>query len=151
MLVIAFPFTSSSDCSIDGPLNGETRELAPENVGLGLNPGVELAPPRRLVSNWRDRRARKNLRNVADTCQVDPSGCCQQDWRYEATEHLNGVLSEEQRIDNPFQAGARRNDWHFWLWRQMPGLRAGQAELTLQVVTGDKDVLHRHLRLDVTE
>jgi hypothetical protein len=27
---------------------GETRELVPVNVGFGLNPGVELAPPRSL-------------------------------------------------------------------------------------------------------
>ena len=32
---------------------GETGELVPENVGIGLNPGVELAPPRNPVSNWR--------------------------------------------------------------------------------------------------
>ena len=42
-------------------------ELVLENVGFGLNPGVELAPPRPLLSNWRDRPARKNLPNVADT------------------------------------------------------------------------------------
>ena len=35
-----------------------------ENIGFGLNPGVELAPPRSLLSNWRDRPARKNPRNV---------------------------------------------------------------------------------------
>ena len=33
----------------------------------------------------------------------------------------------------------------------MPGARAGQMELTLQVVAGDQDVLHRHLRLDMAE
>jgi len=32
---------------------GETRELVLENMGFGLNPGVELAPPRSLLSNWR--------------------------------------------------------------------------------------------------
>ena len=32
---------------------GETGELVGEDVGLGLNPWVERAPPRRLVSNWR--------------------------------------------------------------------------------------------------
>jgi hypothetical protein len=46
---------------------GETRELVPDNVGYGLNPRVERALPRRLLSNWRDRPARENLRNVADT------------------------------------------------------------------------------------
>jgi hypothetical protein len=46
---------------------GETRELVLENVGFGLNPGVELAPPRSFFSNWRGCPARKNLPNVADT------------------------------------------------------------------------------------
>ena len=41
--------------------------------------------------------------------------------------------------------------WGFRLWRQMPRLRAGQVELTLQIVAGDLDVLHRHLGLDVAE
>ena len=39
----------------------ETRELVLDNVGFGLNPGVEFAPPRRLLSNWRGRPARKSL------------------------------------------------------------------------------------------
>ena len=33
--------------------SGETGELVPENVGVGLNPGVELVLPRSPVSNWR--------------------------------------------------------------------------------------------------
>ena len=57
--------------------------------------------------------------------------------RQRATEHLNGVLSEEERIDSTFQAGARRNGWCLRLRRQMPGLRAGEVELTLQVVASD--------------
>jgi hypothetical protein len=61
------------ETALDGAVNkrflstGETGELVLENVGFGLNPGVELAPPRSLLSNWRDRRASNNLRNVADT------------------------------------------------------------------------------------
>ena len=50
---------------------GETGELVCGNVGFGLNPGVELALPRRLLSNWRDRAARKNLPNVADTGEAE--------------------------------------------------------------------------------
>ena len=57
---------------------GETGELVRENLGFGLNPGVELAPPRSLISNWRDRAARKNLRNVADTGNGG-GGRCRQD------------------------------------------------------------------------
>ena len=48
---------------------GETGELVCGSLGFGLNPEVELAPPRRLLSNWRDcRRAR--------TCRM---------WRIRAT------------------------------------------------------------------
>ena len=59
--------------ALDGAVNkrflstGETGEFVTENVGSGLNPGVELAPPHRLLSNRRDRPSRKNLPNVADT------------------------------------------------------------------------------------
>ena len=56
---------------------GEMGELVLENVGFGLNPGVELAPPRRLLSNRRDRPARENLRNVADTGNGRGWRCCQ--------------------------------------------------------------------------
>src|ERR1017187_5702150 len=60
---------------------GETGELVLENVGFGLNPGVELAPPHRLLSNWRDRPACKNVRNVADTGAADHRRCCQDEGR----------------------------------------------------------------------
>jgi hypothetical protein len=33
----------------------------------------------------------------------------------------------------------------------MSGPRAGQEELTLQILAGDRDVLHAHLSLDVAE
>src|ERR1022692_3556046 len=64
---------------------GETGEFASGNVGFGRNPwgsaatrGVELAPPRCLSSNRRERAAGKNLRNVADTDEGDARRCCQQ-------------------------------------------------------------------------
>ena len=60
---------------------GETRELVPDNVGFGLNPEVERAPPRRLLSNWRDRPACKNLRNVATTGTGAPLRGCQDNGR----------------------------------------------------------------------
>ena len=53
--------------------------------------------------------------------------------RERATEHLDSVLGEEERIDDTFQTGARRNGWRLRLRCQMPGVRAGQVELTLQV------------------
>ena len=60
---------------------GETRELVRDNVGFGLNTGVELAPPRRLLSNRRDRPARKNVQNVADTGNGGGHRCCQDNGR----------------------------------------------------------------------
>jgi hypothetical protein len=57
---------------------GETGEFANENLGFGLNPGVEPAPPRSPSSNRRKSAARENLRNVADTGQGDGARCCQQ-------------------------------------------------------------------------
>ena len=56
---------------------GETGEFASKNLGLGLNPGVGHAVPRCLSSNWRERAARKNLRNVGDTGEGDGGCCCQ--------------------------------------------------------------------------
>ncbi len=56
---------------------GEPGEFASGNLRFGLNPGFERAPPNSLLSNRRNRAARKNLRNVADT--GEPGGrCCQQ-------------------------------------------------------------------------
>src|ERR1017187_1640782 len=62
-------------------LNGETRELVRDNVGFGLNHGVELAPPRRLLSNWRDCQARKHLRTVAYTDKGVSHRWCQDNGR----------------------------------------------------------------------
>src|ERR1039458_2238221 len=56
---------------------GETGELVLENVGFGLNPGVELAPPRSLLSNRRNRPAHKNVQNVADTANGGGHRNCQ--------------------------------------------------------------------------
>ena len=53
--------------------------------------------------------------------------------RQRAAEHLDGMLSEQQRIDDTVQTGARRDDRRFRLRRQMPGLRAGQMKLPLQI------------------
>jgi hypothetical protein len=75
------------ETALDGAVNkrflstGETRELVPDNVGFGLNPGVELAPPCSLLSNWRDLRACKNLRNVADTGDCGDWRCRQDNGR----------------------------------------------------------------------
>ena len=33
-----------------------------------------------------------------------------------STEHLDGMLSEEQRVDDAVQAGAGRQCWRFRLW-----------------------------------
>jgi hypothetical protein len=62
---------------------GETGEFASENLGFGLKPGVELAPPPRLSSNRRERAAWKNLRYVADTGEGGAQRCCQRNNRSE--------------------------------------------------------------------
>jgi hypothetical protein len=69
---------------------GETGELVPDNVGFGLNPGVVLAPLRRLLSNWRDRPPRENLRNVADTGEVNRGRRRQQNRRLELGQKCSG-------------------------------------------------------------
>ena len=71
--------------------------------------------------------------------------------RQRTAEHLNGVLSEEQRIDNTFQTGTRRNGWRLRLRGQMPRLRAGHVKLTLQVGASDLNVLHCHFRFNVAQ
>ena len=70
---------------------GETGELVLENVGFGLNPGVKLPPPPRLLSNRRDRPACKNLPNVADTgngggwrCRQDSARGIKSKWRMDS-------------------------------------------------------------------
>ena len=50
-------------------------------MGSGLNPGVELAPPPSLSSNRRERAARKNVQNVADTSKGGGRRSCQDNWR----------------------------------------------------------------------
>ncbi len=60
---------------------GETRELAGNNLGFGLNPGVESATPRSLISNRREGAASKNLRNVGDTGESGGWRCCQDNGR----------------------------------------------------------------------
>ena len=61
------------------------------------------------------------------------------------------VLRERYGVGFTSQASTRRNYWRLRLWGQMPGVRACQMELTLQIVARDQNVLHRHLMLDVPE
>ncbi|MGB8029508.1 MAG: hypothetical protein WCF30_07560 [Terracidiphilus sp.] len=71
--------------------------------------------------------------------------------RQRATEHLDGMLSEQQRIDDAVQSAARGKARGFRLRREMPRLRSGQMELPLQIGSGDVDVAHGHLGIDVPE
>jgi hypothetical protein len=71
--------------------------------------------------------------------------------RQGSPEHFDCVLSEQYGVDYARQASTRRNYWRLRLWRQMPGVRTCQMELTLQIVARDQNVLHRHLSLDVSE
>ena len=80
----------------DGAVNkrllstGENGEFASDNVGFGLNPGVERAPPQSLSSNRREPVARENLRNVADTGNMAGGGCCQQHGRNQLGQGIAG-------------------------------------------------------------
>jgi hypothetical protein len=67
------------------------------------------------------------------------------------TEHLDGMLSEEQRVDDTVLAGAGRNCWRFGLWNQMSRFLAGQMVLALQIIRRDVDVPHRHLWIGMAE
>ena len=83
---------------------GEAREFASENVGFGLNPGVELAPPRNLSSNQRERATRQDPRNVADTGESDGGRCCQQNSRLELGQKWRG--SPKTMVSNHLSAAA---------------------------------------------
>jgi hypothetical protein len=61
------------------------------------------------------------------------------------------MLSEQQRIDDTVQAAAWREARRFRLRREMPGLRSGQMELPLQIISSNVDVAHRHLGINVSE
>ena len=67
------------------------------------------------------------------------------------TEHFDGVLGEQQRIDHTVQTGAQRAAGSFRLRCEMPGLGPGQMKLPLQVGSSNVDIAHRHLGVDVTE
>jgi hypothetical protein len=71
--------------------------------------------------------------------------------RQRTTEHLDGMLSEQQRIDDTVQATARRETRGFRLRREMPRLRPGQMKFPLQIASTNVDVAHRHLGIDVPE
>ena len=71
--------------------------------------------------------------------------------RQRATEHLDGMLSEEQSVNDAVQTSAGRNRWRFRLWGHMTGLRAGQMVLALQIVRGDVDIPHGHLWIGMAE
>jgi hypothetical protein len=93
---------------------GETRELALENAGSGLNPGVELVSPRSLLSNWRDRPTREKLLNVADTGNGGGYRCCQDNGpvklvrgrcgspKISVLYDLSGIRARRYEIRHPF-------------------------------------------------
>jgi hypothetical protein len=60
--------------------------------------GVERAPPRNFSSNERERAARQNPRNVADTGEVNDGRCCQQNTRYELGQ--KGAGSPKTMVSN---------------------------------------------------
>src|SRR3954470_24492723 len=64
--------------------------------------------------------------------------------RQRTTEHLDGMLGEQQRIDDTVQTAAWREAGGFRLRREMAGLGSGQVKLPLQIGSGDVDIAHRH-------
>ena len=68
-----------------------------------------------------------------------------------ATEHLDGMLGEQERIDDTVQTAAWRGTRRFRLRREMPRLRPGQVKLPLQIGSNNVDVVHRHLGIDVPQ
>ena len=66
-------------------------------------------------------------------------------------EHLDGMLSEEQRVDDAVQTGAGRNCRCFRLWGYMSRFRLGQMVLALQIIQCNIDIPHRHLWIGMTE
>ena len=63
--------------------------------------------------------------------------------------HLDGVLSEKQRIDDTIQPDALRGVRGFRLRRQMPGLLSGQVKLPLQIGSNNVALANRHHGIDV--
>jgi hypothetical protein len=59
--------------------------------------------------------------------------------RQRTPKHLDGVLSEQQRIDDTIQPDALRGVRGFRLRRQMPGLGSGQMKLPLQIGSNNVD------------
>ena len=66
-------------------------------------------------------------------------------------EHLNCVLSKEQRVNNAIQAGTGRDHRRFRLRDQMSRLRACQMELALDIIGSYVDVPHGHLWIGMAE
>ncbi len=71
--------------------------------------------------------------------------------RQRTTEHLDGILSEQQRVDDTVETGAQREARGFRLWCEMPGLRSGQMKLPLQIGSSDVDVAYGHFGIDVSQ
>ena len=60
------------------------------------------------------------------------------------------MLSGEQGVDNPVEAGSNRGDG-LGLWDQMPWLGARQIELPAEVGEGHVDIAHGHVGRSVAE
>ena len=71
--------------------------------------------------------------------------------RQRATEHLDGMLSEQQGIHDAVETAARRETGSFRLRREVPRLRSSQMKFSLQIGTNNVDVAHRHLGINVAE
>ena len=77
--------STNASCQLEKPESSQVKTW-----GSASTLGVELAPPRCLSSNRRERAARKNLRNVGDTGEGDCRCCCQQNSRPELGQNGSG-------------------------------------------------------------
>jgi hypothetical protein len=77
--------STNASCQLEKPENSQVKAW-----GSTSTLGVELAPPRCLSSNWRERAARESLRNVADRGERGGGCCCQQNGRFELGQKSSG-------------------------------------------------------------
>lgn len=77
--------STNASCQLEKPENSQVKAWVSTSTL-----GVELAPPRCLSSNWRERAARESLRNVADRGERGGGCCCQQNGRFELGQKSSG-------------------------------------------------------------
>src|SRR5205807_4882074 len=82
--------------------------------------------------------------SVREPVEADARGAI---WQ-RAAEHLQDMLSTEQRIDDAAEVNSKRSHRSLGLGRQMPRLRTRQLELPLEISQGHVQVAHGHVWID---